>query len=103
MRQEAAGSLSRKIALKFVQITHAELSERAKRDSLPELPHAVKVEGQVMSRAERRREDLAAVVDVSDVGARIPPADPTFALFVERAIVLGKPGVFVIYVGARIK
>src|SRR5262245_30976556 len=70
-----------------VQITRSKLVELAKHNSLPDAAHGVKVEGQVVVRAERRSQHLAAVVQVPDVGARIAPADRALALLVERTIV----------------
>src|SRR5262245_11260842 len=84
-----------------IQITRAKLGELAKHNSLPDAPHGVKVEGQVVVRAESRGQHLAAVVQVSDVGARIALADRALALLVERAIVANELRVPDVHLSSR--
>src|SRR5215510_15226495 len=85
----------------LIQISRAELGELAKHNSLPDAPHAVKVEGQIVVGAERRSQHLAAVVKVPDVSARIAPADRALALLVERALVAGELCVPNVHLPAR--
>src|SRR5581483_4265832 len=66
----------------------SKLVKSAKHDSLPDSREGVKVEADVVQRAERRIKDLAARVKVPQISPRIAPTDRTPTGFVGRARVV---------------
>src|SRR5712675_3505051 len=71
----------------------AELRQGARSDAGTDLAHQIEVEMQVMNRAEPHAEDLAAAVQVPQIGARIALAGAAAAVRVQRPGVLLVAGV----------
>jgi hypothetical protein len=69
-----------------IQKACAESNKLTKRNTLPYPAHGVKVEGQVMKRAERGRKNLATANKVANISARIAPADQALTFFVQGTI-----------------
>src|SRR5688500_12572243 len=67
--------------------------EGPKRYSVPDPPHGVKVIAQIMQRVKGARGHLAGHVQVAKIRPRMMPAGVAAALRIERAVVLGVPGV----------
>jgi hypothetical protein len=61
---------------------------------MPDTPHSVKVETQVVDGIEDLRQDLVRGIDVPQVGARIAAAHAAWAIRVKRAFVPRETGLF---------
>src|ERR1041384_5297403 len=62
--------------------------EIARPDRLPHASHSVKEEGQIMVGQEDTREHFTAYIKMTEIGARVSPADRTATRFVQGKLVV---------------
>src|SRR5262245_40885909 len=99
--RDIVSSLSLRFTRELAKITHAKIGELTKSNSLPDLQHGVKVEGQTVVCAESISQQLAAQVKMPDVGARIPAANPAPAILIQRSLIRPESRIFYVQLAAR--
>ena len=61
---------------------------------MPDSPHSVNVEAQIMNRVQDLRQHFIRCIKMPQIGPGVSAADPAIAVGVERTLILRKTGLF---------